>query len=284
MRVLVTGASGYIGAHVVDQLLKDGHHVLAADKVHRPVSGDGGKVAYLDVPIFSGSPDIYKEVGSPDACIHLAWQNGFQHNDDAHLENLAKHYVFIRDMLKGGLPQIIGMGTMHEVGYWEGAISEDTPTKPMSSYGIAKNATREFTELLARQNGAVFQWIRAYYITGDDAKSRSIFHKILEAEAEGKKTFPFNSGKSKYDFIDVDELAKQICAVASQKKIDGVINCCSGVPMALGEKVEQFIKDHNLSIRLEYGAFPDREYDSPGVWGKNEKIKRIMQGEKRSGA
>ena len=95
-------------------------------------------------------------------------------------------------------------------------------------------------------------------------------------EAEGKETFPFTSGKNKYDFIQVDELADQISHVVNQDEVNGVINCCSGVPVSLADKVEEYIETHQYKIRPQYGAFPDRPYDSPGVWGNAEKIKKIM--------
>lgn len=276
LKVLITGSSGYIGSHIVTQVLEAGHEVIAADRTCKDAAGNMSKLTVTDYPIFSGDSGIYESLGSPDVCIHLAWQNGFQHNDDAHMENLSKHYVFIRDMIRGGLRQIVGMGTMHEVGYWEGMISDDTPTRPRSLYGVAKNAAREFTELLAYQNDAIFQWVRVYYITGDDGKSKSVFQKILVASQEGKTEFPFTSGKNKYDFIDVRELAHQICSVALQKEVTGVINCCSGRTTTLGERAEQFIMDNSLKITLKYGAFPDREYDSPEIWGDDKKIREIL--------
>ena len=97
-----------------------------------------------------------------------------------------------------------------------------------------------------------------------------------QAEADGKETFPFTTGKTKYDFLSIDELAKQISSVASQTKVNGIINCCSGKPISLAEKVESYIKEHGLRIKLEYGAFPDRPYDSPIVYGDNSKISMIM--------
>ena len=46
--------------------------------------------------------------------------------------------------------------------------------------------------------------------------------------------------------------------------------------MSLADRVEQFIKEHNLDIKLEYGAFPDRPYDSPCVFGDSSKINQIL--------
>ena len=78
----------------------------------------------------------------------------------------------------------------------------------------------------------------------------------------------------------VDELSKQIAAASLQDKVIGVINCCSGKPISLAERVEKFIEDNNFKIKLKYGAFPDRPYDSPAVWGNPSKINQILKNEK----
>lgn len=272
-RVLVTGANGYIGRHVVKALLDAGHEVIASDFVF---DGVDERAERSEVALFSGDEDIYEQFGKPDACIHMAWRNGFVHNHESHLMDLPNHYLFIKNMIEGGLPQLAVMGTMHEVGYWEGAITEDTPTNPTSLYGIAKNALRQMTFLLANGKDVKIDWLRAYYILGDDKKSNSLFAKIVGWAEEGKETFPFNTGKNKYDFIKVDELAAQIAASATQDEVHGIINCCTGNPVSLADKVEEFIQEHGFKIRPEFGAFPDRPYDSPGVWGDAEKIKKIM--------
>lgn len=272
-KILVTGAGGYIGRHVVKALLDAGQEVIASDLRLNDVDDRAQKIV---TNIFEPDDGLFATLGSPDVCLHMAWRDGFKHNSDNHMGDLSSHYRFIKTMLESGLKQIAVMGTMHEVGYWEGAIDENTPCHPASMYGIAKNALREATLMLAKEHNAVAQWIRAYYIVGDDARGNSIFSKLLQAAQEGKTTFPFTTGKNKYDFINVDELARQIVAVVSQSEVDGIINCCTGQPITLAERVERYIKDNDLNITLDYGAFPDRPYDSPGVWGDATKIKQIL--------
>ena len=272
--ILVTGAAGYIGRHVVKTALDMGHRVIAADFAFKGVDE---RAEFCDVPLFSGDKNIYKALGSPDVCIHLAWRDGFRHNASSHMKDLSSHVVFCNNMAAGGLPLLTVMGTMHEVGYWEGAITADTPCAPQSQYGIAKNALRQSLMLSLPATGCRLHWLCAYYITGDEAHGSSIFAKITQAELDGKKTFPFTTGKNKYDFIDVDRLAQMIVAASVQDKVGGIINVCTGQPQSLADRVEQFLREKQYKIRLDYGAFPDRPYDSPGVWGDPAQINAILQ-------
>ena len=271
--VLVTGAGGYIGRHVVLALLERGVHVKALDLRLDGVDPRAERVA---ADLFSADPEIYDRLGRPDVVLHMAWRDGVKHNSPAHLDDLPAHFHLIENLLAGGLKHLAVMGTMHEVGYWEGPIDETSPCRPASLYGISKNALRETAALLAGQHDALLQWIRAYYIVGDDKFGNSIFSKLLAAAEEGRRTFPFTSGKNKYDFISVSDLARQIAAIVCQDEVAGIVNACSGEPLSLADRVEAYIREHGLDLELEYGAFPDRPYDSPGVWGDATKIRAIM--------
>lgn len=272
-RVLVTGANGYIGTHVVQELLNQGFEAIACDICTDHVP-QGAETLVAD--IFDPACDVLSLASNPDCLIHLAWRNGFQHNADTHMQDLPRHIDFLKRMIDGGISSISVMGSMHEVGYWEGAIDENSPTNPLSLYGIAKNALRQAMELLTKNTSVSFHWLRGFYIYGDDARSNSVLGKITLAAKAGQETFPFTSGKNLYDFISIDQLAQQIVVASVQDEITGIINCCSGNPISLGEMAEKFIKENNLNIKLQYGAFPDRAYDSPGVWGDATKIKRIL--------
>ena len=271
MKILVTGASGFIGRGVVKALVRNGDEVIATDFCCKGVTS---AVKCVEVDLFEVE-DPYTFFGKPDVLLHLAWRDGFVHNSGNHMNDLPKHYVFIKTMIESGMSQICIMGSMHEVGFFEGSIDENTPTNPQSLYGISKNALRQTTELLIEHN-TILQWIRGFYIVGNEAVGNSIFSKIVQAERAGNTEFPFTQGINQFDFIDYDDFCEQVVAVVQQKKVIGIINCCSGSPISLAERVERFIKDNRFEIKLKYGAFPDRPYDSKAIWGNNQKIQQIM--------
>lgn len=271
MNIIVTGANGYIGKHVVACLKERNHHVFALDWRFDEIL-DG--VEYITCNIFND--DISDLVLRSDACIHLAYRDGFRHMSKAHMEDLNKHVSLIENMCEKGLKQLLVLGSMHEVGYFEGAIDENTPCNPLTYYGIAKNTLRQVTSIMCKQYDCVWQWVRAFYITGDETRGSNVFTKITQAYSEGKREFPLNSGKNLYDFIDINQLAYQIVKVIEQKEVDGIINCCTGKPVSLLEKIQEFISEKNYDMKLNIGAFPDRPYDSPGIWGDNTKINKIL--------
>lgn len=267
MKVLVTGADGYLGRGVVEKLLEGGHEVLGFGLGEAPRVYDAPSFSYEQCDVMKLNSEELSDL-NPDVVVHLAWRNGFRHREVSHIDDLPGHYAFIRSCVKAGVPKVAVMGSMHEVGYHEGAVSADTPCRPTTPYAIAKNALRQLATAECSESETDLLWMRGYYIVSADGLGDSIFSKIIKAEKEGKRTFPFTTGKNKYDFLDYSEFCSKVARLAADHSAIGIENVCSGKPESLASRVERFIEENNLSIRLEYGAFPDRPYDSPAIWGE----------------
>lgn len=272
MKILVTGANGYLGRGLVDTLIAQKHDVIATDLLLDSVN----EKAFKKVANIFEIANPYEYFGKPDVLLHLAWQDGFVLDSSAHFENLSAHTKFLAKFFNSDVNLISVMGTMHEIGFHEGSINGMTIARPMNYYGIAKDSLRKFVTLMSEKTGKNHQWLRAYYIVGNSVYGNSIFSKIVQAEQEGKKEFPFTTGKNQYDFLDYEEFAKRVSLAVTQNEVTGTIDVASGEPMKLSERVEKFIKDNNYEIKLKYGVFPDRKHDSLAVWGDSEKIDSII--------
>lgn len=277
MKILVTGANGYIGQGIVKLILENGHEVIATDF---KVDNIDERATKFECDLFE-IKNPYDYFLEPDCVLHLAWRDGFRHYSNAHIDDLPKHYKFIKDLCESGIKKISVMGSMHEIGFFEGSINQDTPCNPTTPYGISKNALRELSHMLCVQKNLNFQWIRGFYIVGNSKYGSSIFSKITSDEEAGQTDFPFTTGQNQYDFIDYDIFCEQVAAIVCQNEINGIINACSGRPEKLADRVERFIEENGYNIKLQYGAFPDREYDSKAIWGDCSKINKIMNEERK---
>lgn len=275
MKILVTGANGYIGQGIVRKLLDNDFDVVSTDINDSYID----KRSTIKVANLFDIDNPYEYFDKPDIVLHLAWRGIYNHNSIDIMNDLPRHYAFLKSMIDNGVKHLCCMGTMHEVGFWEGVINDSTPRNPLSLYGICKNALRESILTLKNSNDFVFQWLMGFYTIGNDkvvVNDGNVFLKIAQAEKRGDDTFPFVTGNNKFDFVDYDELINMIFSVITQTDIEGTIYCCSGKPVSLKKKAEEFIKNNKYRIKLNIGAYPDRKTDPKIIYGDPTKINLIL--------
>lgn len=282
MRIVLTGASGYIGRNFLHYALR--HSDVEIVAIVRPGNCliqkvKGCQFIEMDVAESVQSGDFGKFIQPDDCLIHLAYRNGFDHYNTSHFRDLCWHYELIKQTVSAGCKNVNIMGTVHEIGYYEGEVTNSTPCNPITPYGIAKNALRQAAFSLSRTEGFALKWFRGFYIYGDDKNSNSIFGKLLRASNNSKTIpkFDLTSGLNQFDFIEVEQLAKMILAASLQNDVTGIINTCSGKPMSLKKAIENFIEVNKLEISLNFGKYPERAGESPCIYGNNQIISQILQ-------
>jgi nucleoside-diphosphate-sugar epimerase len=263
---IVTGAAGYIGRFVAQSLADEGHTVLAIVRDASQIDLSGS-VVVIQGDLWDLNLADYESKLKGSTLIHLAWQDGFVHSSDAHMGYLSNHFKLVRKLIELGVKRVVGLGTMHELGPQTGLVSEDAVPNPQNQYGIAKNALRVSLNELCGRLGVTFLWLRCFYILGDDVRNHSVFTKMLLLDEAGEKTMPLTLGTTKFDFIQVDELGAIIAKVSGEESyFQGVLNIGSGIVVTLRERLEEFHRENNLSIELEFGAFPERQGIAEGCW------------------
>lgn len=278
MKILVTGATGFIGNHLIIHLISQGHSVIASSRFTDKAESFPWFPFVKFIPYDFDSPKfevpLYDFFERPDVLIHLAWKGLPNFNDSVHLEeNLLNQFNFIQNYLKSGGKHILITGTCFEYGLQNGCLSETSMTNPITAYAIAKDSLRRFIEYLHTQNYSfVFQWVRLFYMYGSGQHAKSIIPQLEEAIKRGDTMFNMSFGDQIRDYLPIEQVVKNITLIACQDKISGIINCCSGRPVSVKDFVKNYLLERSLSINLNLGFYPYNQYEPMYFWGDNSKF------------
>ena len=187
MKVLITGAGGFIGSHLVRRVAQDGHAVVG---VMRPgesrerLSDCADSVSLLECDLSNGDA-VRKLIGEtrPEIALHLAWyvETGKYWQAGENLECVRMSLGLAQALAEAGCSRFVGAGTCAEYDWNYGFLTENiTPLKPRSLYGICKNATREILHSYCDHAGMSFAWTRFFLLYGPmEPKERLIPYVVL---------------------------------------------------------------------------------------------------------
>ena len=276
MKIAVTGASGFVGRHVVDQLASDDSlSVVAASR--SPTMLSHPRVATAAIDIAGMHPETaFEALGRPDAVIHLAWDGLPHYRKLHHLDHLSAQYRFLRGLVKSGLRSLVCTGTCFEYGMREGALSEEMVTNPTNPYGFAKDALRRELEFLQTETGFDLVWARLFYMFGAGQPGGSLYSQFTAAGERGDAVFPMSGGEQLRDFLPVRQVARALIELALKTPNAGTVNVCSGRPVSVRALVERWRVARGWNIELALGRYPYPDYEPMAFWGVSSKLDRLL--------
>ncbi len=179
-------------------------------------------------------------------------------------------------MISYGLQRLSVAGTYFEYGKKKGRLSEDMETNPILPYSLAKDTLRKFVEELGKKFSFTFHWIRLFYMYGKGQSAKSIIPLLDKAFDNNEQCFNMSGGEQRRDYLPVEKVAEHIIKRSLQDKITGIINNCSGKPIAIKKLVEDHMKRRKKRIKLNLGYYPYPDYVSMEFWGDNTKLKSVL--------
>ncbi|MDQ6763128.1 MAG: NAD-dependent epimerase/dehydratase family protein [Bacteroidota bacterium] len=281
MKILITGARGFICKYVVTELLKYDHEIIATTSRHEiPASSDHLKFVFLDLNNISDKENYFVKLEKPDVLIHLAWQGLPNYKSLFHFEdNLPAHYSFLKNLVSNGLKKIVVTGTCFEYGMKDGCLLEDMVTDPQNPYAIAKDSLRKFLFALQEKKSFDCTWIRLFYMYGKGQNPNSLLSQLDMALLNGDEIFNMSGGEQIRDYLPVEKVAEYIVKISLQNEVSGIVNCCSGKPVKVKDFVENYLKENNKPIKLNTGFYPYPDYEAMAFWGDDTKLKKIISNE-----
>ncbi|ANH80768.1 epimerase [Niabella ginsenosidivorans] len=279
-KVLVTGATGFIGNYVIQSLLKQEVQIVATSRSiekkellhHERIT-----VKPFDLHQQHEKENLFNYFGQPDIIIHLAWEGLPNYRNAFHLEEyLPAHRRFLFNLIRNGARDLTVTGTCFEYGMQEGQLKESLPARPDNAYAKAKNELRIMLEQLQKEENFILKWVRLFYMYGKGQHPKSLISQLDTALEKGDTVFNMSGGAQTRDFMPVEAVAANIVKVALQQKVKGIINIASNQPVTVKQFVLDYLRSKNRKIQLNLGFYPYPDFEPMHFWGDNHKLKSIQ--------
>ncbi len=274
MRVLLTGASGFLGRYVLGSLQKKG---ISTAVVGRTMPATVSKADFIQADLLA-FPDYRSLLANSGAThlLHLAWyvEHGKYWTSPLNLRWSESSVRLVEAFCESGGQKVVMAGTCAEYDWAHGFCKEDvTPLRPTTLYGIAKDATRRLSIAVCAMYQIPFAWGRIFLPYGVGEDSRRLIPSLVEV-FQGKKP-PFGVNASAYrDFLHADDLAEGFIKLLPSE-VSGAYNICSGQPVQICEAVRQIAQ----ALKSDPQSILQLSTERPGeplmLVGDNQKLKAL---------
>jgi nucleoside-diphosphate-sugar epimerase len=259
MRILVTGATGFLGSHLLQRL--SGEDVSVA--VLLRAGSDTRRIEHLRPRLTEIVGDLREprsfapavEDFAPDAVAHLAWSgvgNRFRDELSQVDDNLLGSLELLKAAAGAGCKAWVALGSQAEYGPLNARIREDAPTRPTTLYGAAKLSACVLSEQLCRRFGMRFAWLRVFssYGPGDDPAWMipGLILSLLRRERPS-----LTEGTQRWDYIYATDAAEAIYLALKNPEAKGIFNLGSGEARPLRQIVEQVRDIIDPALPLGFG-------------------------------
>jgi nucleoside-diphosphate-sugar epimerase len=270
-RVLVTGATGFVGRQIVRALAQS--HATVVPVVR---SGKEGLLDAMDgIEKVVSTPDVFAEredwweeqCQGIDSIIHAAWyaEPGKYLIAPQNMECLTGSLALAKGAANAGVKRFVGIGTCLEYDLAQGVLSIHTPLKPMTPYAAAKAALFFALSQWLPSQSVEFAWCRLFYLYGEGEDERRLVPYIRRQLQKGEPA-ELTQGKQIRDYMDVSDAGKKIAEIALGNQI-GPFNICSGVPVTVRQLAEQIADEYGRRDLLYFGIVSDRGSDPVCIVG-----------------
>lgn len=276
MKILLTGATGFIGSHLYPLLQGEGHDIVVAGrKQHQSLK----RTEFIQFDLQKFKPDInyYELFGRPDLMIHLAWEGLPNYKEKFHVEkNLPAHLQFLKNLIENGLQNITITGTCLEYGMLEGGLNEEMPVDPVVPYAIAKHELHKALLAFTLNKNVRPKWLRLFYMYGPGQSEKSLYSQLKLAVERGDTAFRMSGGEQIRDFLPVERVCEYIYKLALKDSWEGTCNICSGKPVKVIDFVKELLNTWGKHIELLTGEYPYTDYEPMEFWGSAEKLTTLL--------
>jgi dTDP-6-deoxy-L-talose 4-dehydrogenase (NAD+) len=276
MLIAVTGASGFLGSHVLNHLATLPVNVVAISR-HTAGRTETARLCWTEIDIARPPKNFYDALGRPDVLLHLAWDGLPNYGAAHHLaEQLPAQARFLEAAIDSGLGAVVAAGTCLEYGMQAGRLLEARPCSPTVPYAEAKYALLQRLQVVKAQHPFALTWARLFYMYGDGQQEKSLWSQFMAAHRRGAIEFDMSGGNQLRDFLPVSKVAEYLSALALAAGDFGVLNVCSGEPKSVRSLVESWAKNLRWNVQLNLGCYPYPDFEPMIFWGDNTKLKEIL--------